>query len=365
LGSIAELGTVCSGTMSFEVVAIAPLSAADVQRIESIDPRVHVEPAWDLFAHELVEDWPAHTVDWYLPSRFRHMADTTEQRQRRDALLARAEVLCITFPFPTRLRARAPHLKFVHQLPAGVSNLVRGDLWQADIPITSGRGAGNTLPIAEWAIAAALAMLKDLPRAAAQRQAGRLDRAPFRGRQVAGKTLGVVGLGGIGGEVARLAARLDMLVVGTRRSAQPVEHVQRLYAPDALLAMLGQCDVVVLSTQLTADTRHVIDAPALAAMQRGAFLINGARGELIDETALLESLRTGQLGGFAADVYAGEFEHQPPAELLAFDNVILTPHTSGQTEYPSRGAVDLLCDNLRRCLAGEALLNQVDWGRGY
>jgi D-2-hydroxyacid dehydrogenase (NADP+) len=293
------------------------------------------------------------------------MTDSTEARQRRDALLAAADVVCITFPFPTRLRARAANVRFVHQLPAGVSNLVRGDLWQADIPITSGRGAGNTLPIAEWSIAAALAMLKDLPRAAAQRQTGRLERAPFRGRQVAGKTLGVVGLGGIGREVARLATRLDMLVVGTRRSAETVDHVQQLYAPDALHGMLGQCDIVVLSTQLTDATRHVIGASALAAMKRGALLINVARGELIDETALLSSLRSGYLGGFAADVYAGEFEHQPPAELLAFDNVILTPHTSGQTEHPSRASVELLRENLRRCLAGEPLLNQVDWARGY
>jgi D-2-hydroxyacid dehydrogenase (NADP+) len=351
--------------MTVEVVAIAPLSRGDRQRIESIDPSVHLENAWELFGPELVQDWPAHTVDWYLPHRFREMRDSDEQRRQRDALLAAADVVCIAFPFPTRLRARAAKVRFVHQLPAGVSNLVRGDLWHADIPITSGRGAGNTLPIAEWSIAAALAMLKDLPRAAAQRQAGRLERAPFRGRQVAGKTLGVVGLGGIGREVARLAARLNMLVVGTRRSAEPVEHVERLYAPEALHAMLGQCDVVVLCTQLTEATRHVIDAAALTAMKRGALLINVARGELIDETPLVQSLRSGHLGGFAADVYAGEFEHQPPAELLALDNVILTPHTSGQTEHPSQASVDILCENMRRCLAGQPLLNQVDWQRGY
>jgi phosphoglycerate dehydrogenase-like enzyme len=351
--------------MTVEVVTIAPLSAADLQRVQAVDPRLHVDDAWELFGPELVQDWPAHTVDWYLPRRFRDIVDSDEQRQRRDALLGAADVVCITFPYPTRLLARAPRLRFVHQLPAGVSNLVRGDLWHATIPITSGRGAGNTLPIAEWSIAAALAMLKDFPRAAAQAHAGRLERAPFRGKQVAGKTLGVVGLGGIGRHVARLAARLDMLVVGTRRSSEPVEHVERLYAPDALHDMLGRCDVVVLSTQLTQATRHVIDVAALAAMKRGAFLINVARGELIDETALLESLRSGHLGGFAADVYVGEFERQPPAELLALDNVILTPHTSGQTEHPSPAAVDLLCENLRRCLAGEPLLNQVDWERGY
>src|ERR1700682_1668964 len=106
--------------------------------------------------------------------------------------------------------------------------------------------------------------------------------------------------------------------------------------------MLRESDVVVLSTQLTPETHHVIDQAALAAMRPGAFLINVARGELIDESALLDSLRRGHLGGVAADVYAGKFDHQPPAELLALDNVLLTPHTSGQTHQPSEGGLNLL-----------------------
>jgi len=348
-----------------EVVLIAPLAADQVARIEAVDPSVHVERAWELFGPELVADWPAHTVDWYLPSRFRDLVDSDAQRQQRDALLAQAEVVCITFPFPTRLAARAPRLRFVQQLPAGVSNLVRGDLWHAAIPVASGRGAGNTLPIAEWAIAALLTLSKDFLRAMAQRRDGRLDRAPFRGRQIGGMTLGIVGLGGIGREVARLGRGLGMRVVGIRRSAEPVGAVERLYPPEQLLDMLRESDVVVLSTQLTPDTQQVIDRAALAAMRPGAFLINVARGELIDERALLDSLRAGHLGGFAADVYAGEFDHQPPPELLTLDNVLLTPHTSGQTSQRSEGALNVFCDNLRRCLDGQPLINQVDWARGY
>ncbi len=279
---------------------IAPLAADQVARIEAVDPSVHVERAWELFGPELVADWPAHTVDWYLPRRFRDLVDSDAQRQQRDALLAQAEVVCITFPFPTRLAARAPRLRFVQQLPAGVSNLVRGDLWHAAIPVASGRGAGNTLPIAEWAIAALLTLSKDFLRAMAQRRDGRLDRAPFRGRQIGGMTLGIVGLGGIGREVARLGRGLGMRVVGIRRSAEPVGAVERLYPPEQLLDMLRESDVVVLSTQLTPDTQHVIDRAALAAMRPGAFLINVARGELIDERALLDSLRAGHLGGLRA-----------------------------------------------------------------
>jgi phosphoglycerate dehydrogenase-like enzyme len=129
--------------------------------------------------------------------------------------------------------------------------------------------------------------------------------------------------------------------------------------------MLRESDVVVLSTQLTPETHHVIDQAALAAMRSGAFLINVARGELIDESALLDSLRAGHLAGFAADVYVGEFEHQPQADLLALDNVLLTPHTSGQSNQRSEGPIDIFCENLQRCLAGQPLINQVDWARGY
>jgi phosphoglycerate dehydrogenase-like enzyme len=348
-----------------EVVLIAPLSAAQVARVQAVDPRLNVEHAWDLFGPELVADWPGHTVDWYLPRRFRDVVDSDAQRQRRDALLAQAEVVCITFPFPTHLAGRSPRLRFVQQLPAGVSNLVRGDLWHAAIPVASGRGAGNTLPIAEWAIAAMLTLSKDFLRAIGQRSNGRLDRAPFRGRQIAGMTLGVVGLGGIGREIARLGRGLGMRVVGTRRSAEPVDDIARLYRAEELHDLLRESNVVVLATQLTPATHHLINQAALAAMQPGAFLINVARGDLIDESALLDSLRTGHLGGFAADVYEGEFDHQPPAELLALDNVLLTPHTSGQTDRPSAGALTILCDNLRRCLDGQPLVNQVDWVRGY
>ena len=112
-----------------QVVLIAPVSPEHVAEITAVDPQLRVEHAWELFGPELVADWPAHTVEWYLPPRFREMADSPEQRRRRDALLSSADVICITFPFPTRLVARAPHLRFVHQLPAGVSNLLRGDLW--------------------------------------------------------------------------------------------------------------------------------------------------------------------------------------------------------------------------------------------
>src|SRR5712691_12131868 len=121
-----------------KVVLIAPFSAERIAEITALDARLHVEDGWELFGPELVAEWPAQTVEWYLPRRFRAMADSAEARRRRDVMLAEAEVACITFPFPTRLVARAPRLRFVHQIPAGVSNLSRGDLWRSRVAVTSG-----------------------------------------------------------------------------------------------------------------------------------------------------------------------------------------------------------------------------------
>jgi phosphoglycerate dehydrogenase-like enzyme len=353
------------GKGKVKVVLITPLSAERLADLAALDPRLEIEPAWELFGPELVAEWPAHTAEWYLPRRFKTMADSDDLRQRRDALLASAEVVCLTFPFPLRLVARAPRLRYVHQIPAGVSNLVRGDLWNSSVPVTSGRGANRALPIAEWALAAGLALAKEFPRAFADQARGRYDRSAYRGRQLAGQTLGVIGLGGIGRQVARLGQALGLRVIGTRRSAEPVEHVERVYPPAELHTLLGQSDLVVVAAQQTPETHHLIDRAALAAMKPGAFLINVARGELVDEVALAEALRSGRLGGFAADVYQGEFEHPPPAELLAFENVILTPHTSGQSQHPATDSLDIFKENLRRFLAGQPLLNQVDWARGY
>src|SRR6185503_18534257 len=122
----------------------------------------------------------------------------------------------IAFPPPLKLAGRAPNLRFVHQIPAGVSNLHNSDLWGGPVPVTSGRGAGSTLPIAEWAIAVCMALSKELPRAFGQRADGKLDRQAFHGRQLAGKTLAVIGLGGIGQQVARLARALGMRTIGSR-----------------------------------------------------------------------------------------------------------------------------------------------------
>jgi len=347
------------------VVLISRLPARQIAELGAIDPRITVRDARELFAAEIVADWPAHTIARYLRQPLSEITDSPEHAAQREALLRDADVLGIAFPYPKRLVSRAPKLRFVHQFPAGVSNLAQSDLWGGPVPVSSGRGANNPLPIAEWAIGAALALCKGFPLAAARRQAPLSMRVAFQGRQIAGKTLGVVGLGGIGQEVARLGAALGMRVIGTRRSTEPVPGVDHVYPAAELETMLSESDIVVVAAQFTKETHHLLGESAIAAMKPGSFLINVARGELIDESALFPAMRSGHIAGLATDVYEGEFEHAPPEELLTLENVIFTPHTSGQSEEREFGSLAIFKENLRRCLNGEPLINQVDWERGY
>ena len=349
------------------LLVIAPIGEAVLARVRAVSDAVEVVPAWETFLPELRAQYSPWTLRNYLPpGGAEPPPDHPEAAAARDALLARAEILLLAWPPPRVLRRRAPRLRWVHQLQAGVSNLRPSDVWGADVLTTSGRGAVGAQPIAEWVVGALLALAKDFPRALARKDEplGRSDLHPV---QVAGKTVGVVGLGGIGTRVATLCAALGLRVWAARRdvAAGAPPAVERLFAPTQLAEMVGGCDFVVLCAQVPADGRAILGEAELAAMRPTACLINVARGDLVDEAALVAALREGRLAGAALDVHAREFEAPFPAALRALPNVLLTPHTSGQSDVPSWERVDLFCDNLRRYLAGEPLRNVVDWARGY
>jgi len=287
----------------------------------------------------------------------------------RDRVLANAHILVLTLPYPKRLLPRMSNLLWAQYLWAGVSDLQRSDLWGSRVRLTSARGYVDATPIAEMVIAAALHFAKNLRIAVAQGLAGELDAAPYSLRLLAGRTMGVVGLGGIGAEVARLASALGMRVVASRRSAERVRPgegpIETLYPPSALREMLAECDYLALAASLTPDTHHLIGADAFAAMKDGAVVLNVGRGELIDEAALKDALRAGKLAGAYLDVYEDEWFRPPDPELLANPNVLMTPHNSGHVDVASSFALDVLARNIARFVAGEPLINEVDWERGY
>ena len=348
--------------MSLSVLSLIALPEAVREEIRAVDPSIELTMAPGWFDGEIRETWPAYTTERYL----RADAMGRGKRAERDALLAKAEVVVVGFPFPLDIRARASRLKWVHQRPAGASNMLRGDLWDAGVVVTSSRGHAHNLPIAEYVLAGILHFAKGLRVAAIERADRRFRAVDYAPVQLAGKTVCVVGAGGIGREVGRLCAALGMRVVGTRRGpAPPDETFREIRGAGELFDLLAESDFVAVCCQWTPETEKLIGHAAFAAMKDGAVLVNIARGEIVDEEALVAALATGKLRGAALDVYVGEFDHAPDPRLWSDPRVLLTPHISAASDVGSHRGADLFVANLRRYVAGEPLENVIDWKRGY
>jgi len=160
-----------------------------------------------------------------------------------------------------------------------------------------------------------------------------------------------------------------MHAVGTRRSISSntaqLPEFSRLEGPSHLYELLSESDFVAVCCQWTPETTKLINREAFTTMKPGAVLVNVARGEIIDEEALMEALAIGRLRGVALDVYVGEFEHEPDPRLWNDERVLITPHVSNETDRSQHRGIELFCDNLRAYLKGRSLTNVVDWKRGY
>ncbi len=347
------------------VLSIQRTSPAERARIEAMDPSIKLIDAGGWFDGEVREPWTDYAAARYLIPG----SAGSGTREERDRLLGEAEVVLGGWPFPRDLRARAPRLKWFHQRQAGASNLIGSDLWASDIVVTTSRGAANPLPIAEYAVTGILYFAMGFNRALLDRAAGAFDHRAYRPLLIQGKTVCVVGAGGIGQEVGRLCAALGMRVVGTRRHPQPGAPLPQGFAEiggaEALDLFLPQSDFVVICCQWTPETTRLFDHTRFAAMKPGSILVNVARGEIIDEDALVASLRRDHLRGAALDVFVGEFERLPDGRLWQDPRVLITPHVSGGSDENRHGGIALFCDNLRAYLDGQPLRNVIDWTRGY
>jgi phosphoglycerate dehydrogenase-like enzyme len=326
------------------VAVIAPILGRDLSFVTDVDPRVRVLDA------------------------------NSATRGRSDLLagiLTQAEVLLVGYPVPEDLAARSPRLAWAHHTQAGVSNLVGTDLWRSNVTLTSSRGAVAATAIAEYALAAAAHFTRGLHEASRQKAAGEFTRNGYRMLTMRGATMGVIGLGGIGREVARLSRAAGMRVIGTRRSVTAplpdADGADLVLPAGRILDVAAESDFLVICSQLTAETDGFIDASVFAAMKPDAVLINVARGEEVDEDALVDAVTAGRIRGAVLDVYAGELAGRPPRpELTGLPQILLTPHisASGDTKMaePLRR---LFADNLRLYLDGQPLINVVDRARGY
>lgn len=263
---------------------------------------------------------------------------------------------------PLRDGALSAHrLRWVHALGAGVENLC-GDVAGTGILVTNNHVHGDA--IAEHVFGMILAHTRKMREAFAHQEARRWAHRDLVCQGLAGRTMGVLGLGTIGRQVASRAAAFKMRVWGTKRTPEPVPGAERVLPPDGLDAVLRVSDALVLTLPLTPETRGLLGRREIALLPGGAFVVNVGRGGLLDEAALAEAVREGRLGGAGLDV----FQEEPlpdTSPLWGLPRVIMTPHVSGDFPGYMDRLVPLFCDNLRRYLAGEPLAHVVDTARGY
>ena len=277
-----------------------------------------------------------------------------------------------------RILARAPRLSWVHSATSGVERALTASALERGLLVTNARGVFSR-PIAEYVAMMILAVSRRLP------QLLELQRErtwqPLEGAELRDVTVGIVGLGSIGRAVGALATAFGCRVVAVRRRAEEGtaagRHageegtasfgellLDRVGGPESLPELLAESDFIVLAAPLTPETEEMINEETLALVKPGAWLINVARGRLVDERALIRALRDGPLGGAVLDTFRDE-PLPPMSSFYDLPNVIVTPHTAWSSGRVLDRSVELFCDNLRRFAQGEPLLNVVDPAAGY
>jgi phosphoglycerate dehydrogenase-like enzyme len=304
----------------------------------------------------------------------------SEDQATPEGFWDRVEILYAlqTLPEPEQ----APDLHWIQFHFAGVEGyLDEPILRRPDLQATTLSGA-NAPQVAEHALALMLALSHNLPKMLADQahtewSPERLER--YLPTELIGSTVGIIGYGSIGQRLARLLQSCGVSILASKRDLMSAskEHfqvdgqgdpngelVRRLYPGKALGSMLKECDYVVVTVPLTAETRSMLGENQLAAMKPGAFLVDVSRGGVVDHDALATALRKGQLAGAGLDVFP---EEPLPADspLWAQPNVIISPHVAGLSPHYMDRAFQLFKENLRRYLAGEELLNRIDLDRGY
>ncbi len=276
----------------------------------------------------------------------------------------------------------APRLRWIQANSAGIESFLAQPQLAEDIIITTTSGIHATT-MAEYTFAMMLALARKIPLMIRTQQKAEwpTDRFNlFLPVELRGSTLGIVGYGSIGREIARLAQAFGMEVLATKRDVKHPEAgneyaepgtgdpegtcVERLYPPEAVRSMVSLCDFVVVTLPLTPGSKGSINQEVIGAMKKTAFLISVGRGPVIDEEALVKALQANQIAGAGLDVFAQE-PLPPSSPLWKLDNVIISPHISGNSSHYLESAGQVFIENLERYLNKKDLLNRVDRKRGY
>jgi phosphoglycerate dehydrogenase-like enzyme len=338
------------------VAVVTPVSEELCALVERLEPRVEM-----VYEQELLPParYPAdHHGD---PSFTR----TPVQQRRFDGMIADADALygvpgedsaALRRAVETNLR-----LRWVHTMAAGGGALVKAAKLSAEqltrVMFTTSAGV-HAAPLAEYALLGLLAGAKNVPRLRADAARHEWPHRWLMG-QLREQTVLVVGLGGIGREVARVLAALGTRVIGTTRRGEPVDGVAEVVHPSELAAVVGRVDGIVVTLPATAATDRLVGADVLSAVRPGATLVNVGRGTVVDEDALVDALRDGRIGFAALDVFTVE-PLDPASPLWDLPNVLISPHNAALTPAEGRRIAELFAENAGRLLDGRPLHNVVN-----
>ncbi len=341
------------------VLIASYLEPEHIERIRHVDPRINV-----IYEPDLLRP-PRYAADHIGEARAR----TPAQEDRWRQLLREANVL---FDFDQTHRddlpELAPNVTWIQATSAGIGQFVEQQRYAVRMPgtvFTTASGV-HAVPLAEFCIMTLLMFNKGASRMARDQQRRHWER--YAGTDLRGRTLGIIGVGKIGAEVARLSRAFGMTVLGTKRNPSSVDpaslHLDRLYPLNDLHSLLQASEYLVMIAPHTPETERMISSTELALLPRGAFLINIGRGATIDEAALIAALRSGHLGGAALDVFAEE-PLPTDSSLWNMPNVLISPHSASTSDRENERLTDLFCENLRRYLAERPLLNVLNTERLY
>ena len=281
-------------------------------------------------------------------------------QQPSEAQLARTEIM-LARQAPPGLLASMPSLRWLQAITVGVDHWVTRPDLHPGIALTCARGT-HRVQMPENILGALFHLTKPYTQATLDQRDRRWVRRVSE--SLAGKTLGILGLGAIGGELARKASALELRVIGTRRTAEPVAQVDKIYPPEAMDEVLGQSDFVVLLLPLTPQTDEIMNMARFKAMRRSAYLLNFGRGALIVDADLIQAVKTKTIAGAVLDVYRRE---PLPAEhgFWETEGITVLPHIGGLDAHREEIVAAMFADNMKRYLDGAALVALVDRAKGY
>jgi phosphoglycerate dehydrogenase-like enzyme len=264
---------------------------------------------------------------------------------------------------PVRYCQFATNLKWVFAFSAGVEGLVTPEMRQFNFRLSNAKGIHGK-PISDNVLGYILSHLRCFPVFAEQQKKKIWKKASSIIDETHEKTVGIIGAGDIGKEVARKCKAFDMRVLGVKRTPNPVPNVDEVYASGDMDKVLEQSDFVVILVPITPDTVHLFNEDRFNKMKKGSYLINVGRGPVVDEKALIKALESGRLAGAALDV--AEIEPLPEdSPLWEMPNVFITPHTAADSPYYLDRALEIFCRNVERFEKGEKLINEIEPGAKY